>query len=322
MRISTRPFFLGRSARGAGGDRPLGPAGLLPLVLLLWIPSVQVGDSVLGSLDLSADSGFQMVLPGPLLEVSGLATTPEGRLFAHNDERAVVYQIDPRNGALIKAFSVGFPPVSGDFEGMAIAGDRFFLATSGGELLEFREGGSGTTVDFRVHDTGLGTRCETEGLAFDPVDRALLMPCKTPRTPELENHLVVFSVPLSSMKPDLMPRIFLPLADLDANGLGKKFHPSAIEVHPETGSLLLVAAREEALVEVTRYGEILATRELKRKRHPQPEGLAFLSGGVLVMADEGQAGPGTLTRYAPAAPTGVGEDRMNGLRIPGIGGGS
>jgi hypothetical protein len=121
------------------------------------------------------------------------------------------------------------------------------------------------------------------------------------------------------MKPELMPRIFLPLADLDANGLGKNFHPSAIEVHPETGSFLLVAAREEALLEVTRYGEILATKELKRKRHPQPEGLAFISGGILILADEGQEGPGSLTGYRPAEGGREGEGPRGGARWPGNG---
>lgn len=270
--------------------------------------------------DFSPDSGHRAILPAALVEVSGLATTPDGRLFAHNDERGVIYQVDPGTGATIKAFSVGFPPVSGDFEGIAIVNDRFFLATSGGRLLEFREGAPGTTVDFRRYETGLGSRCEMEGLAFDPVDEALLMPCKTTRAPELEGYLVVFSVPLSSMRPELMPRVFLPLADLDDNGLGKNFHPAAIEVHPETGSFLLVAAREEALLEVTRYGEILATKELKRKRHPQPEGLAFIPGGVLVLADEGQDGPGALTRYNPAVQGGGGRDPVSPGQHPGRGG--
>jgi hypothetical protein len=108
------------------------------------------------------------------------------------------------------------------------------------------------------------------------------------------------------MAPDPEPRIFLPLKELDSAGLGKNFHPSAIVVHPESGSLILAAAREEALAELSPEGKILATQDLKRKRHPQPEGLAFLPDGSLVIADEGQGGRGTVTRYPRAGGSGDG----------------
>lgn len=157
---------------------------------------------------------------------------------------------------------------------------------------------------YEVHALGLGRLCEMEGLAFEESRNALLLPCKTPRTSRLKDHLVVFSVPLTSMTPDPEPRVFLPLKDLDSAGLGKNFHPSAIEIHPESGSLILVAAREEALVELGPNGQILATEELKRKRHPQPEGLTFLPDGSLVIADEGQGGRGTVTRYPPTGGSG------------------
>jgi hypothetical protein len=48
-------------------------------------------------------------------------------------------------------------------------------------------------------------------------------------------------------------------------------------------------------------GELLATFEMKRRDHPQPEGIAFLSDGSLVFADEGQGQLGTLTVYRPKA---------------------
>ena len=113
----------------------------------------------------------------------------------------------------------------------------------------------------------------------------------------LSDHLVVFSFSLESMSIDLVPRVFLPLERLDQEGLGDSFHPSAIEVHPETRNMILVAAREEDLVELSSVGEIVETEKLKRKKHPQPEGIAFLPDGSLVLSDEGQGGAGRLTRY-------------------------
>jgi hypothetical protein len=280
--------------------------GVLCLLTGAWVFPAQIPGPLLELYDLAADAGKEEKLPRVLEEISGLATTPDGRLFAHNDERAIVYQIDQESGEVIKAFSLGVLGISGDFEGIAVAGERFFLATSAGQIVEFREGEAGSSVRYTIHSLGLGSRCEMEGLAFDEAEGALLMPCKTPRARDLEGHLVVFSVPVNSMKPDPMPRIFLPLEELAARGLGDGFHPSAIEVHPQTRSLILVAAREESLLELSPRGEILATKGLKRKDHPQPEGVAFLPDGSLVLADEGQGKRGTITRYLRKAPEGGG----------------
>jgi uncharacterized protein YjiK len=218
-------------------------------------------------------------------------------LFGHHDERATIYQIDPESGRILKAFSAGFMGVPGDFEGIAVAGGRFFLITSDGQLVEFAEGEDGSSVGYRVHNTGLGSRCEMEGLAFDPEEGVLLLPCKASRDRVLEGYIVVFVVPLESLEPAVLPRIFLPLEELETMDLKAEFHPSAIEVHPETGSIVLVAAQEEALLEFTPQGRLLAARELKKRDHPQPEGLAFLPDGTLVLADEGQGSLGRLTRY-------------------------
>ncbi len=266
----------------------------------------QESPSLLEGYDLSGSAGSAEELPRDLQEISGLATTPDGRLFAHEDERAVIYQLDPNTGEIVKAFAVGFLGEKGDFEGIAIAGERFFLITSDGRLFEFREGEAGSTVRFRVYPLNLGMVCELEGLAVDPARGTLLLPCKTPRSDRLKDHLVVLSLTLDSMTLDPTPRVAIPLRELDSRGLDDEFHPSSIEVHPGTGSLILVAAREEAMVELSSDGEILATKELKRKNHPQPEGLAFLPDGTLILADEGQGDRGTITRYAPRTDVGGG----------------
>ncbi|MGD2121349.1 MAG: SdiA-regulated domain-containing protein [Gemmatimonadota bacterium] len=285
----------------SGVRRP--PRGKAGWVLFLFLGAgftiTQESAPILDRYDLSGNGGSSQDLPRVLQEISGLASTSDGRLFAHDDERANVFQVDPETGEILKAFSVGLGGTRGDFEGIAIAGERFFLITSVGQLFEFREGEAGATVGFRVYPLNLGLVCEMEGLAFDPGTETLLLPCKNPRSSRLRNHLVVLSVALESMKLDPNPRIAIPLQELDSRGLDDEFHPSSIEVHPGSGSLVLVAAREEAMVELSPQGEILATEELKRKDHPQPEGLAFLPDGSLILADEGQGERGTITRYLP-----------------------
>ena len=41
-------------------------------------------------------------LPDDLMEISGLAFTADGRLFAHGDEVATVWELDPRSGTVRK----------------------------------------------------------------------------------------------------------------------------------------------------------------------------------------------------------------------------
>jgi uncharacterized protein YjiK len=281
-------------------------AGLVPViflpVLLLSIPllsgSALAQTSSIDGYDLSKNGGEEIKLAAGLREISGLAMDASGHLFAHNDERAVIYQLDPELGQVLKAFSAGFQGAPGDFEGLAIGGERFFLSTSGGDVLETAEGPHGSAMDYRLHSLGLGEQCEFEGLAFDEKADALLLPCKKPRDRDLRKHIVVFSVARESMEVNPVPRIFLPLEELEEFDLDDSFSPSAIEIHPETGNIFLVSAQDEVLLEFSTGGALLGGRTLHKKTHPQPEGISFGADGTLYLADEGQGKRGRLTRYS------------------------
>src|SRR3712207_3340409 len=47
-------------------------------------------------------AAWRQELPPELAEVSGLAFTPDWRLFAHGDEAATIWQLDRRRGAPVK----------------------------------------------------------------------------------------------------------------------------------------------------------------------------------------------------------------------------
>ncbi len=235
-------------------------------------------------------------LPHRLDEASGLAVTRDGRVFTHGDERAVVYRVDPAEGTVLKEFSLGVPVLPGDFEGIAIAGDRFFLINSQGLLLEFREGTADESVSVRGVDTGLSERCEVEGLAFEPATQALVAACKTvPRRDE--DFIVLYRIRLSDLSVRPEP-IRVPLEDLETVGLPSRFAPSGVEVDPEVGTLILVSARQEAILEITAAGQVVSAFHLGSRRHPQTEGISFLPDGTLLLADESQDGRAHVTAYS------------------------
>jgi uncharacterized protein YjiK len=233
-------------------------------------------------------------LPGRLNEVSGLAFSAEGRLFAHDDERGVVHEVDLARGSVGGRFSLGEDDVRDDFEGLAIVGERFFMVSSRGLIYEFREVDDRASSPFVITDTGVGNRCEIEGLDYDPSDDVLLLACKV-FGPD-EDLIVVQRVPLDSARGSIAP-IRVAKSELRDHGLAKDFSPSAIAVSA-AGDVVLLAGRQHALIEIDRSGNILGGVRLSEDRHPQPEGLAFGPDGTLYIADEKNGRAARLTMYA------------------------
>ena len=224
--------------------------------------------------------------------------TPDDRVFAHNDEHATIYEIDYREGRLIKAFAMGERPVRGDFEGMTIVDERFYLVTSDGGIYESREGEDDERMLFNFYGTGVGRRCEVEGLAFEPSDRSLLLLCKSPRDDSLEDVVAIFRWSLDHREMAQDELLTIPRSQFTAALDTKSFSPSGIERHPRTGNYLIVAAAQSAIAEVTPQGRVLAVRALPNGTHRQVEGITIISDLTLLLADEGGNRRARLTLYS------------------------
>jgi len=250
-----------------------------------------------------ADSGeargkpvARWLLPPELAEVSGLALTPDGRLFAHNDESARITELDYRRGTVIKKFFVGKEALRGDFEGLAYARDRFYLLSSDGTLYEFREGAEGERVEFTAHDTHLGRECEFEGVAFDSTDNSLVLACKNVAEKKFKDMLVLYRYTLGDSGGAKLSEVTVPLAEVIGRNPWKHFRPTDITMDPYSGNYVLVAAQEKGLLALTPAGAVVFSRPLSG-RHPQAEGIAITRDSILIIGDESIAAPGTITLY-------------------------
>lgn len=280
-----------RAARIIGG---------LPLMVASSAPSHGQGGSaptILGSVDVRHSAGEQVALPRGLREISGLAATADGRLFGHGDEFGVVAQINPRAGGVEKFFSLGSPAIRGDFEGIAIAGERFFLITSAGQLYETREGTNGASTRYSVVDTGFGKSCEIEGLAYDSSDRVLLIGCKQLLKPPRLVRMTLFRWSLDRGAAAVPPTMTIDLTGVIGSRGASNVRISSVERDPRTGHYLVIAGPAWQLVELTKEGRVVAAKGLSRRRHRQPEGMTFLGDSLFLVADEGGSGRATLTRY-------------------------
>ena len=253
--------------------------------------------ATLGRYDLAAPAADRWELPKALQEISGLAFDSAGRLFAHDDEQAIVYQLDPSTHRVLKRFSFGRPALRGDFEAIAVIGGQVILATSDGVLYAGREGRDGEAVPYVTQATGVGRACETEGMAYDPDGRSLLFLCKEARTRALVGHLAILRWSLERKVLDPQPRFLIGLHHVTRELKGAGFHPSELVRVPASGHYLVLSGREHAIVEITAEGKVAAVARLRRGDHRQAEGLALGAGGALLVADEGAGGRGTLTLY-------------------------
>ena len=252
---------------------------------------------------LDPETATHWKLPRELEEVSGLAMTGDNRLLAHNDERAIVYEIDYRQGSIVKAFQLSDTDyaAAGDFEGIAATEDAIFLVTSNGRLFECREGNAGESVLFNVYTTGAGRDCEIEGLAYDRTRRQLILMCKEARNLDMEGQLALRRWSIDKRQFDNDPRTVIAVEDFSRHIKGRKFNPSGIERHPVTGNYFIVAARQGAVAEMTPGGKVIAVRKLPAKWHRQAEGIAVAADGTLIVADEGAGRKGRLTLYPVSA---------------------
>ena len=81
----------------------------------------------------------------------------------------------------------------------------------------------------------------------------------------------------------------------------KRIRPSGLAVDPQTGHLLLVAAQQKALIELTADGELVqATALSQAHRHRQAEGIEFTPDGGLLISDEGSGRRARIAVYSAA----------------------
>ncbi len=232
-----------------------------------------------------------MQLPGALAEISGLARASDASLYAHNDEQAVIYEIDSRTGMALGSFSIGRPTLTGDFEAVLARDGAVFLIASDGRIVEAPLTPQGRSRDFKLVDTGLGAACEIEGAAF--ADGGILLACKRSK-----RRLVIYKWSPADGVSKIIDRKLAGLVPDPGD-----FRAADLVVDDEAGTLLILDSAAGAILELTMQGEPAGYWRLGGD-HPQSEGLALLADGRLAVADEGtkargSIGGGVLTIYPP-----------------------
>jgi uncharacterized protein YjiK len=250
-------------------------------------------------------------LPNKLSEISGLTTTNDHRIFANNDEKSIIYQLDYNSGKIIKSFTVGKKTLKEDFEGIAFTNGLFYLVTSNGDLYEFTEGNDKDEVKYKKFKTFLDSDNDVEGLCFDPNTNSLLLVCKGNPGKKYKGNRAVYEFSLDKKKLEKKPRFLLPLTKIMENvksdfnsKLGEfflikddTFAPSGIEYNSKSGTYFILSFKGRMIVEISKTGDIIKMYFLDSKNHRQPEGITFSTDNKLIISDESAGKKAMLTVY-------------------------
>ena len=235
------------------------------------------------------------IMPEGLAEISGIALTADGRLLAHDDEIARVFEIDPRRGQVKKSFMLG-NGLHGDFEGITVVGPDLYMILSNGRLYRFREGDNHTRVPYTTFDTHLGKECEFEGVAYEKDSARLVMPCKNVHVKHLDDEVVIYRWKIGSRDSTGISMMTVPVSEVAGTNKWKKFRPSDITIDPATGNYVIISSLEKGYVVMTPSGDVLRSGDLPGK-HPQAEGVAITSDDILIISDEATSKPAVITLY-------------------------
>jgi len=239
---------------------------------------------------------YSFELPKKLREVSGLAYGPDERVFALNDEKGIVYEIDMVAAEItpvLKIRNVDGKIVRADFEGLAFLGNEFYLVTSKGKLYRSKltPGQENNTPLEDITDTGLSKVCEIEGLSSH--EDFLYIVCKTNYLRQDKDYLLIFEYDPETAQTS--PYLRVAYADLNR----KVLNPSGIAV--TENEIFIVSAIQGVLTRLDRKGNFIRDLELDKKRHRQTEGILVHDSGAIVLADEGKKKHGKITVYTPVS---------------------
>lgn len=251
----------------------------------------------IAAVDASADKGApvaQWLMPAQLREISGLALTSRGTVYAHDDNAGRVYEIDPKTGIVLKGFSL-IGNQKDDFEAITIAGNDIYLMASDGKLFRFREGADGQQVNFQTFNPGLKKDCEFESLTYEADSSRLLMACKRLLEKDARQDLVIYRLPLP-LNRATMTLMRIPLEEVVGSNKWKNFRASDMTIDPNTGNYVVIASHEKGLVVLTPDGTVVRSEALPGE-HGQPEGVAITRDSLLLLSDEANVKPAMITLY-------------------------
>lgn len=263
------------------------------------------------------DATFE--LPKELREISGITVLDDTFLAAVQDEDGKVYFINYHTGDIEKDEKFG---KDADFEDIVRVDQALYVLESDGDVHEIKDW-TEKDYDAKRHETRLSSRYDTEGLAYDAANARLLIACKEYPGKGLKGHKAIYAFDLDTEEVSKDPVFLISTRAIeewgtrsdgkksDTNKLqaflsrtitGSPFKPAALAQHPRTGNWYVVSSVQKTIAVLDSTGILTDLLPLPDTLFPQPEGMAFLPNGDLLLSNEGRSGRATLLRFNDRSP--------------------
>jgi uncharacterized protein YjiK len=238
-------------------------------------------------------------LADALYEISGLSYIDSQRLACVQDENGIIYIFNLISGKIEREIDFGD---NGDYEGIEIIENDAWVLKSNGTLFKVKDYLQTTLPNVKKHPTVLTDKNNAEGLAYDPVNKNLLIACKG--DPFMDDrkgsgYKAIYSFDLETKLIDTEPFLLIPEKIIKYYNSDATFKPSGIAIHPVTGNVYILGSVGKLLLVFSRMGEMLAVIHLNPKIFTQPEGICFSPDGTLYISNEGAGQEGTILRFDP-----------------------
>ena len=255
-----------------------------------------------------------IVLPSVLHEISGLTYLDSLKFACIQDENGILFIYDARDRKIIRQFKFFS---KGDYEGIARVDDTIYVLRSDGVLFEIADYKSDSIIVV-PYQTNIPSK-DNEGLCYDSENRRLLIACKesTGKGDLSKDYRYIFA-----FNPDSMHLVPDPVFSFEIEELkdfaktnniklplkGKKkglkvetvlkLQASEIAIHPLSKRIYILSAEDFMLFIFDKTGKIEQMVKLNHNLFNQPEGIAFLENGDMLISNEGPGkGPATLLRF-------------------------
>lgn len=261
------------------------------------------------SVDPDYDFGFNFdrpdrvaELPKDLKEISGLAPwNTNEEVLAVQDEDGKLFVINSGTGDVKETLSFG---KDRDYEGLARKGDDIYVLEKDGDIhhLTYVKGQQDYNAD--KLETAFSYRNDTEGMAYDPVTKNLLIVPKEQElnpTDEDKYRHGIYGFNLSDSVLAFQPLFFIDELEVGEIIYGKtarySFKPSGIAVDPITEDVYVLASVGKIMIVINRESEIKHIELLKERVFRQPEGITFNEAGDLFISSEGKSKNGIVATF-------------------------
>lgn len=258
-----------------------------------------------------------LTLPPELREISGLAYEPgDCTLYAINDEKGTVHRVS-MDDTLVAAIDF---MNTGDYEGVALAGDFIYVLESDGDLYEINTdafmAGDGRAVYNKY--PAPWNKAEAEGLCYWPSRHLLLVAFKDLKEKSGDdNQKRIFAFDLAScsfLKDFAMNINVQEIADVLFSTPFEKlsfrlnryiatekpyefFKPSAIAVHPFNEQIYVLNGTHNLMAIFDPDMQLQSVHPLLLPEFRQPEGICFDENGTMYISNEARGGEANILQF-------------------------